>query len=288
MRSQFQIFMHINFTEQGTPLDAALALAKSWGFDGVEVRRADLFGSMSDAAYFDGLCRAFDRSGLNALVLGAPAINLMQSDPAGRVAALADAMAFYEKARARLPVAAVNCLLGELRNPDPSVFIHDWHLHGSAIALEEHWEWAVSGGKILAAFLESVGWEAGLESHMRYLHDEIAPTLRLVEAIGSSNLGVTLDVGNLLMMKDPPTLETCVSRLAPRTKMTHLKNIVRTFHGEVAGARLKDGDINNRQFLRLLRDAGVGGILTIEAPSPGDRLAWAPEDLDYVRSLLEP
>ena len=286
-RRKPDVLMHINFAEQGSTLEEAMRWARDCGFDGVEVRRRDLFGGLPDDRYLDLLCRAFDKSGLGAVVIGAPGVDMLKKDEAAFLKEMEAAHDFYRRAAGSLPVVAVNFLTGELRHPDPAVYVHDWHRHGSALATEEDWSRLVARAKEFVKIFAELDLPAGVESHMRFVHDTLAATVRFLDALGSSRVGVTLDAGNVLAMENPPSLEEMLAALAPRTTIAHLKNFYRTFHGQVFMSRLKDGDVNNRQLVGGLLRAGFHGPFVIEAPGSGDRLSWAGEDLRYVLELLE-
>lgn len=278
--------MHINFAEQGSTLEEAMLWARDCGFDGIEVRRRDLFGGLPDSDYLDQLCRAFDRSGLGSVVIGAPGVDLLRKDESACMADMEAALDFYGRAARRLPVSAINFLAGELRHPDPSVHLHDWHRHGSALAGEEEWNRLLRRAKLVAPRFQELGLPVGVESHMRYVHDTLPATVRFLDEVGSPQIGVTLDAGNILAMADPPTMHEMLEAVGARTTIAHLKNFYRTFHGQVFMSRLRDGDVNHRQLVAGLLKAGFRGPWVIEAPGAGDRLSWAAEDLRYVRELL--
>jgi sugar phosphate isomerase/epimerase len=281
------LLMHINFAEQGSSLEEGLRWARKCGYDGVEVRRRDLFGGLADSDYLDRLCLAFEASGLEKVIIGAPGVDLVQKDESASLRAAESAMEFYRQASGRLPVVAVNFLTGEMRHSDSSVHFHDWHLHGSALAGEEDWARIARRTKAFAEIFGELKLPAGVESHMRYLHDTLAATVRFLDAVDSPHVGATLDAGNILAMENPPTMDEMLAALASRTSIAHLKNFYRTFHGQVVMSRLKDGDVNNRQLVSGLLRAGFRGPIVIEAPGSGDRLSWAAEDLRYILELLE-
>ena len=68
----------------------------------------------------------------------------------------------------------------------------------------------------------------------------------------------------------------------------HLKNSapLRGAPGRLDAA-LAEGEINNRQFVKLLIDAGYKGPICIEALRAGDREWFAPQDLACIRSVLK-
>lgn len=50
---------------------------------------------------------------------------------------------------------------------------------------------------------------------------------------------------------------------------------------------LADGDCNNREFLRELKNHDYRGMICLEAPRSGDREWFAQQDLAYAKSLLK-
>ena len=85
-----------------------------------------------------------------------------------------------------------------------------------------------------------------------------------------------------------PTLEQALEDTRGHLHYVHLKNMIglRGAPGRfVCG--LGEGEINNRHFLRLLRDEGYDGPLALEGPRPGDRERYAPQDLAYGLELLK-
>ena len=49
---------------------------------------------------------------------------------------------------------------------------------------------------------------------------------------------------------------------------------------------LKDGCVNHRQYIRLLKDIGFTGPIGVEAPRPGDRQTFAKDDFDYIQPII--
>ena len=71
--------------------------------------------------------------------------------------------------------------------------------------------------------------------------------------------------------------------------MVHLKNahaINVGDHTVMVKCPLGEGMINNREFLRLLREDGFDGPICIEAPRQGDREWFAQQDIHYLKSVL--
>ncbi|WP_137179798.1 sugar phosphate isomerase/epimerase [Roseomonas sp. AR75] len=117
----------------------------------------------------------------------------------------------------------------------------------------------------LVAEAERQGVVLAIENHIDLLAAELA---EIVTSIGSPHLGVCLDTANNLRMFEDPVKVAAL--LAPFTRATHVKNITarrgqdpRTF-AFWPSVPLDGGLVDLDAVLRLLRDAGYGGLLALE------------------------
>lgn len=105
--------------------------------------------------------------------------------------------------------------------------------------------------------------------------------LELVRRLGSrgSELGLTLDVGHLLVTKDLP-VGAMIRSLAPRLVHVHLDDI----RGGVHEHRpFGEGDLDLREVLRALKDVHYGGMAAVELSRDSHRGAQAAADA--IRAL---
>jgi sugar phosphate isomerase/epimerase len=125
----------------------------------------------------------------------------------------------------------------------------------------------------------------------------------VLDAVPDPRLGLTLDTGNFYWSGQPLTeLYRIYARFAPRVRHTHVKSIAYPpeererrretgwKYGEYASP-LARGDIDFPRVVKLLRDAGYDGSLTIENESFGrfpaaDRPGVLISDATYLRQLL--
>ncbi len=283
----YQIIMHVNYCEQGQTVSEICRKAAAWGFDGVEFRRRRSGVEESTEDYLAELEEGVEAAGLKHVLFGYPGPLLVKEDAAERDREVEDAIAFYRHVSERLGVRTVNLLTGALRNPDSSIPYSQYTSHGSFTATEEQWEWQVDGCRRMADGLDDLEIRFGFETHMVYLHDTVDAARQLVERIGRPSIGVNLDYGNMVEFDERPSLEEAVRSLGDRIHYVHLKNSAPLRGG--AGrlpTGLGEGEINNRQFVRLLMEIGYDGPICVEAPRPGDREWYAQQDLAYVRALL--
>jgi len=139
---------------------------------------------------------------------------------------------------------------------------------------------------------EDLGVTLAIENHGDFTSNAL---LRLIKRIGSPNLGVTLDTGNLLTVGDDPVEGS--RKLAPYVAATHIKDLMPDVGspGEAPtywGTPIGEGVVDNAAILGHLRAAGYDGLLCIEIESRSPTWLQTPEEemirlsVDYLRSLL--
>ena len=283
----YPIIMHINYCEQGQSIGETCRKAADWGFDGVEFRRKRMDVDETKDEYLDELEKGVKASGLKEVLFGFPGPLVLNEDEAIRKREVDETVAFYTEVAERFGVRTINLLTGQLHNPDKSIAYFDYTKHGSFIVSDEQWRWQVEGCREMADRLEGVDIKFGFETHPVYVHDTIEATLKLVREIDRPSIGVNLDYGNLVGFDGHPSLEDAIDAVKGHLHYVHLKNSA-PFRG--AGGRLAtslaEGEINNRHFVRILRDIGYKGPICVEAPRGGDREWFAQSDIAYLKSIL--
>ena len=277
------IIMHVNYCEQGQSLDEVCQKAVDWGFDGVEFRSKS--SSMETKSYLDTLAKAVERAGLQVVIFGSLGWpNLMANDAAVREKETEAYAQFLRTAAERFQLSVCNTSSGPLLDPDQPY--SDYEKHGSGMATEDHWTWAIEGFQVLGDVAELLGFRLAFETHMGYLHDLAVPAKTLVDRIDKPSVGVNLDYGNIIRGANPVSLEESFAVVQDRLYYVHLKNSISLTSGGFMSTGLADGEINNRQFVKLLLAMGYDGPICIEAPRPGDREWYARQDLAYLKSVI--
>ena len=280
------IALHINYFEQGQSLDRACAMALELGADGIEFRRLPTGYPGTEIEYLDELSKAIDRHSLSWVSFGGPGVNLMSFDTDEVARNLDHAETFYREAARRFPLKVVNALSGNLLNADKALpYLEYWH-HGSAVAMDRHWETATMGFRRLGSVASELGFRFAFETHGCYLHDTVEATSRLIREINSPNVGMLWDQANLMIFPDAPSMSEVLATAAPHIFYVHLKNLLVSPSRFLAVCGLSDGIINIREQVSALANAGYRGPLCIESPREGDREYFARNDLDYLRSVL--
>lgn len=137
----------------------------------------------------------------------------------------------------------------------------------------------------------ALGLDVALELHESTLLDRSSRVLALLDAVGADNLGVNLDIGNLIRTPFPPAepWRETAERLAPHVNYWHLKNYVRLEDASgsalTAPCPLGDGELDYRWAVATVLAAGYRGPLCIEHYG-GDALWAMTRGREYLDALL--
>jgi sugar phosphate isomerase/epimerase len=283
------IIMHITYCEQGQSIIEACRNAVRWGYDGIELRSRRLDDSQSIEEYLDTAISAIDQSGLKHVLFGYPTADLMLPDAECRKREVEQAIDFFRIAKTRLGerFSMANAFTGNLRNPDKNVPANAYELHGSGCATEAQWDAAVTGFRQIGEVAAEINVRLAFETHMHYLHDTPVAAKELVKRINNLSVGVNLDYANCFCFKKFAPVGEVIEQLGEHLFYVHLKNIIKQSASDNLRVGLADGEINNREFLRLLKKSNYSGFIGLEAPRQGDREWFAQQDLAYFRSIMQ-
>lgn len=281
------IIVHINTFEQGQTLEYACRCCAEWGFDGIEFRRKRA-GMKEDAeSYLDEIYRYTQKYKIRNVIFGSPGLQKAWGTVEEREEELNELIKFYKLASQRFDLSLCNTFVGPIMNPAKDIPYEEYTKHGSFIAMEEHWKWAISSYREIGNLARKLGFLISFETHMNYLNDTVDATLRLVKEINCPNVGINLDYGNIIQFNNPPSLSETVEKTGDKLFYVHLKNSIGVGKTGRVNVGLGDGEINNRQFLKMLKEKGYKGPLCIENPRPGDREWYARNDLKYLKTIIE-
>ena len=139
---------------------------------------------------------------------------------------------------------------------------------------EEHaYGWVIEAYQELAKEAEKRGVIMGLENHWG-LGRTVEGVKRVVEAVNSPWLRVTLDTGNFL--EDP------YDRLAALAKETVLMQ-AKTYFGGGVWYTL---DLDYNRIAKIMRDAGYTGYVSLEFEGKEDPLVAIPKSLEMLRKAF--
>jgi len=135
---------------------------------------------------------------------------------------------------------------------------------------EEGFEWVIQSMEQLVPIAEKCGVVLGLENHWGL---GLTPegVLRVVEAVNSPWLQVTLDTGNFL--EDPYDR---LAKLAPKTVLLQAK----TYYG---GGRWYTLDLDYARIATLMKKVNYRGYISLEFEGKADPLSAVPKSLELLR-----
>lgn len=275
------ILMHINYFEHGYNLATLFDKAIHYGYDGVELRGNR--GELSTEEYIAEVATEIQRTNITHVTMACPT-NLNNPDPAEREAAVAKSADLLRRAAA-IGVRVFNTMAGPMLNPDYPYT--DFHKQGSGYADWQQWQWAVDGYRDLCRVAEELDVILAFETHNGYIHDLAKPTAELLRRIDSPAIGANLDMGNIVLNSDGESADDAVDILGDKIYYLHLKNMFK-ISGQPGfiPCPLSDGCIDNRSWMRRMRQIGYKGLICLEAPRQGDRDQFARQDIEYFRGLL--
>ena len=267
-----------SYTYRAYPLERAIAQAKQYGYDGLELGIAH-YDSERPAESLAEAKSIADRLGLPIPVVSGGG-NLLAEDPAARSRAHDDLIEVI-RAAAGIGAEIVNGMTGALVGPAGD----DYGANGSALATQEHYERVAEALEPVVRAAADLGVTYALELHMNTIHDTAQAAMRLVELVGHPALGVTYDPGNLFATSTAEPPARALEILGDRLAHVHLKN------GRLLGGSydwswpLELGHIDYYQIFDALKNADYAGDLSIEYVGLGDPSVPVRRDVVYTRML---
>ena len=226
------------------PIDECLRRVKAWGFEGAEIWYRHVWKHSPE-----GLNQV--RAQLDALGLGAPMISsyydFTTSDESCEKSVL----------HAREVLATAR----RLKIPNIRIFSGP---KGSKDVDEAGWNRAAKALQILCDEANPIG--LCLETHPRNLMDTVEGTQRILNMVARKNLGLILQPSTFM-----PDEIAAVRTLAPYARHIHATNSVLGADGRRVAAGLGEGDMDWKQIIQMLDQAGFKGFVSLE---------WMAEDLE--------
>lgn len=152
------------------------------------------------------------------------------------------------------------------------------------IALGAVWPAIINGFRRAARLVEPLGVTLAIENHGLLLNDG-ALLARLVQEIGASNVGLTLDTGNFCWAgRDLAQAEADFAAALPHAVNIHIKDGVwqeGTFQFAPAG----QGQLPLADWLEQLAASGYQGAICSEFEGSGDFLAGTQQSIAFLRGL---
>lgn len=153
------------------------------------------------------------------------------------------------------------------------------------------WDKAVARIRELGRHAEDCGIEVSLEMYEDTYLGTADDSVRFVEAVGLSNVGINADLGNLIRLhRAVEPWQAMMEKVAPYAKYWHVKNYTRV-EDPVSGAivthpaPLESGIINYRAAIRMALSHGFQSAFLCEHYG-GDGLSVCAANREYLRRIL--
>ena len=159
----------------------------------------------------------------------------------------------------------------------------------------------IRGCKLITEYAKTKNVRTCVENHGFFCQDS-ARIEAIVNSVADDNFGVQLDIGNFLCADEDPAV--AVGNLAPyafhvHAKDFHVKKGTEFIPAEgffmtrggnyLRGAIIGHGDVPVLQCMRVLKNAGYNGYVTVEFEGVEDAkkgVAWGLDTLRHIEELL--
>lgn len=157
----------------------------------------------------------------------------------------------------------------------------------AAPASDTTWQRLLDSLRAVLEHAEARAVQIGFEPEPGMFIERPQGYLELVERLGSDgeHLGLTLDVGHLLVTGDLPVAAR-IAEFAPRLVHVHLDDIAGGVHEHIMFGH---GVLDLPATLKALLDAGYDGMAAVELSRDSHRGAWAAQEaMRHLRLALGP
>ncbi len=256
-------------TSKWRDIEKCLETAADMGFDGVEILQVQMLDT-SPATLQKIKRRAFSL-GLDIMGFSTHQTFLTPDEPKRGDNILKTAQLLEQAYALGIPTMRVNTgRWGTSKNFDDLMAHRGIEPRLEGYTDEDGFKWVIDSFEKLIPEAEKRGVVMGLENHWGL---GISPegVLRVVDAVKSPWLQVTLDTGNFL--EDPYER---LKQLAPRTVLVQAK----TYYG---GGLWYTLDLDYARIATIMRDAGYRGYISLEMEGKEDPMTAVPKSLELLR-----
>lgn len=271
-----------------------LSKLRSIGFEGIEILLKYFDPVSENALAIDSLCEALDASSMPCVVVNAGGGSMSDL----RVST--DNKNMIERAITLAKYVGAGLVNVPLVSPpvDPkgpgATFGESISQGSSRLASDDVFKQEAAGLSYLAGIAEPYGISLTIEIHQRSIADNSWSSIRLLNLVDGSNIGINPDLGNIQQAYDVPeeSYESAITAVAPYSNYWHCKNasviplpdLRRTANIRVP---LPDGDIDYRFAMTAMLKAGFDGYMAVEGSGVGDALTKDARSLYYIKGLYD-
>lgn len=264
-----------------------IALAKEIGFDGIEFAEIHTPDGKDKTEYAAELCAECKKQGLDAVQYSVGADFIYGSN--------GDLQAEIERLKAEVDVAVALGVKGMRHDATGGYKNGDEKYNGFQQALPR----IIEGYKSVTQYAEGKGIRTMIENHGYFCQDSDRVEA-IITGVNHPNFGALIDIGNFLCADENPV--TAVGRLAKFASYVHAKDFHIKSGSEFApcdgffgtrggnylrGAVLGHGNVPVLQTLRILKDAGYNGYITLEFEGHEDPVTACRWGLNTLKKIAE-
>jgi len=287
MKTAVSTYSFVGYTRAGKmTLSDVVKVTKEMGFDGIEFTDLVPLGDdlLAGAAQMKKECAALGLEIVN-YTIGADLLNgYAGGKPEDEVARL----------KRQVDVAAALGATGMRHDATwgPSKEARQWRSFDSYLPI------LAEGCRAVTEYAATKNIRTMVENHGYFAQDSDRME-KLVTAVAHPNFGILCDIGNFLCADEEPTI--AVGRIAPYTVHAHAKD----FHVKsgscpspgsaffptragnlLRGAIVGHGEVPVQQCLRLLKNAGYNGYISIEFEGIEDCIVGITHGLENLRRYI--
>ncbi len=262
-----------HFRGEKVPIETVLRHARRMGLNGVEVLHRQM--ASEEAGYVAGLKREALVQGLDLFSLAIHQ-DFVSPDVDERARQVDHTKKCIELAY-RLGIPAIRLNSGRwktIESFDDLMAAQGVEPPLPGYTEDDAFEWVIESVRACLPLAEERGVVLALENHwgLTYAPEGV---LRIVEAVDSPWLKVTLDTGNFLEVPYDK-----LALLVPHAVLVHAK----TYFG---GGEWYTLDLDYRRIAQILRDADYTGYVSIEFEGKANALEGVPQSIDLIRSAFD-
>lgn len=167
------------------------------------------------------------------------------------------------------------------------------------ISFEQARGWIVEGLTAASTFAHERGIRLALENHGKLAGrgDQVRELISEIrDRSGNDALGANPDTGNFLLVNQPS--HEAIRQVAPYAYMVHFKDFKAKPVGyegfaygaldgsQWVGTAVGEGDVQLKTCIKILRDSGYDGWLSVEYEGPEDPIAAVPRSIANAKKYL--
>lgn len=279
-----KVLLHVNYYEGAGKMDELFRIADKFGYDGVELRWKYKFDDMNQEEYQNKVAALKSQYPDFEITFGG-SIDFCKGKEDEVKTVSAEYFEFMEWAKEELDTKVMNLFTGPMVAENIDYYL--FHLNGSGVAEEIHYERSAAGLRLVGDKAAELGMLIALETHNGYLHDLAKPCRKLMDMTQHDAVGINWDQGNIVLNKNGESIDEVFKLLDGKIYYAHLKNVLVYRNELFLVTHLDQGYIDTMHAVRKLSTNLKSGIMTTEYSAPGDGIIAAKRDMEYMKYIKD-